>query len=202
MDSFPMITTDQRVSFPRDARGMESSHILPPEGATHPEYPLERVCVHRYEPCQLTFARHAQQLVAEDEEIEAEASHRGLVLRGETEAALEQSVQLLRDYYGNQINVGEPMVRYHHGLSVEEPHMRVRVRCLANHFDAVRTDLELRGALIVRSHRNSTMGVLLATAPLARLLGYSRSLAQLTAGTAQGVLCLSHYDNRGRESIE
>jgi translation elongation factor EF-G len=46
------------------------------------------------------------------------------------------------------------------------------------------------------------MGVLLATAPLARLLGYSRSLAQLTAGTAQGVLCLSHYDNRGRESIE
>jgi len=41
-----------------------------------------------------------------------------------------------------------------------------------------------------------------ATAPLARLLGYSRSLAQLTAGTAQGVLCLSHYDSVGRESIE
>jgi len=29
------------------------------------------------------------------------------VLRGETEAVLEQSVQLLGDYYGNQISVGE-----------------------------------------------------------------------------------------------
>jgi hypothetical protein len=159
--------------------------------------PPERVCIHRYEPFQLTFARHAQHLLAEVEEIEVEASHRGLVLRGETEAALEQPVQLLRDYFGSQISVGEPMVRYHHGLSIEEPHRRLRVRCLAKHFDAVRTDLELRGALIVRSHRNSTMGVLLATAPLASLLGYSRSLAQLTAGIAQGLLCLSHYDSRG-----
>jgi hypothetical protein len=192
-----MMTTDQRASFRRDARGLASSQILRPEGATHPEYPLERVCIHRYEPFQLTFARHAQQLLAEVEEIEAEASHRGLVLRGETEAALEQPVQLPRDYFGSQISVGEPMVRYHHGLSVEEPHMRLRVRCLAKHFDAVRADLESRDALIVRSHRTSTLGVLLATAPLARLLGYSRSLAQLTAGTAQGVLCLSHYDSRG-----
>ena len=122
------------------------------------------------------------------------------MLRGETEAALEPPVQLLRDHYGNQIGVGEPMVRYHHGSSVEEPHTRLRVRCWAKHFDAVRADLESRGALIVRSHRNSTLGVLLATAPLARLLGYSRSLAQLTAGTAQGVLCLSHYDSVGCES--
>jgi len=51
----------------------------------HPEYPLERICTHGYEPFQLKFARHAEQLLSGLEDVQSEPSHRGLIIRAETE---------------------------------------------------------------------------------------------------------------------
>jgi hypothetical protein len=163
------------------------------EGSMHPEFPLERTCFHRYEPFQLTFARHALQLLPEDDRAFFEASHRGLVLRAETEAALERPIEILKDYFGNQISIGRPTVRHHQGTTLEEPHMVVRVRCKPEHFEAIRADLITRNAVVLETEVKPTFCVLRATAPLARLLGYAQSLAELTDKSAHEVMWLSHY---------
>ena len=69
------------------------------------DYPLERICRHQYDPFQLNFARHALELFPQKERSAFEASHRGLVLRAQTEAALERAVEILRKYFGDQITI-------------------------------------------------------------------------------------------------
>jgi predicted membrane GTPase involved in stress response len=170
-----------------------SSLPLSGEGLTHPEFPLERTCFHRYEPFQLTFARHALQLLPDDDRAFFEASHRGLVLRAETEAALERPIEILKDYFGNQISIGRPTVRHHHGRTVEEPHMVVRVKCRPEHFDFIIADLATRNAVVLETEAQPAFRVIRATAPLARLLGYAQSLADLTGKSAHQVMWLSHY---------
>jgi hypothetical protein len=159
----------------------------------HPEYPLERTCVHRYEPFQLTFARRAVQILPEPEEGSAEATHQGLVLRAETETEFEPAIEVLKDYYGDQIEIGSPTIRYHRSPRLEEPHMGVRVLCPKPHFAAMRADLMARGANILDAEVGPQFGVVRATAPLARLLGYEHALMELTSGSARAVMWLSHY---------
>lgn len=158
-----------------------------------PEYPLERVCSHRYEPFQLKFARHAQQVLQQAKDVQLEATHAGLVLCAETEAALEDSVGVLRDFYGSQVSIGPATVRYHRGVTLEQPYMAVRVRCRACDFEAVKADLVAREGAVVDSELTRSFGVIRVIAPLARLLGYSECLARLTAGTGREVMWLSHY---------
>jgi hypothetical protein len=159
----------------------------------HPEFPVERVCRHLYEPFQLIFARHAQQLLPKEDELEVEASHKGLVLRGETEAVLERPAEILQGYFGNQIRIGGATVRYHNGSTPEEPHMGLRVRCPTEHFERVKADLDARYATIVSSEITPLYAVIRASAPLARLIGYAQTLKKLTSGQAHEVMWLSHY---------
>jgi regulator of nucleoside diphosphate kinase len=175
------------------ARGADHPHRERQEHPMHPEYPLERLCSLLYEPFQLTFAQHAEQVLREEDQVQVEATHRGLVLRGETEAAFEHSVRMLRNYYGNQIDVGPAAVRYHNGTTVEEPLMGLRVNCSREHFEAVRADLSLRNAVVVASDIGPARAVIRAVVPLEKLLGYATRLAQLTSGTAHEVMWLSHY---------
>jgi hypothetical protein len=161
--------------------------------ASHPEYPLERTCTHLYEPFQLTFARHAQQLFRDHEDVELLASHQGLTLRAETEEAIEAAIKVLRDFYGPQIGVSSPKIRYHHGTMLEQPWMGLRVRCASNQLEPVRVDLIVRDATIVATEIQSRVGMIQACAPLAYLIGYGAALAKLTAGAGQHVMWLSHY---------
>src|SRR6185312_6528445 len=195
----------QRVEFQpetaNEARERRAAGISQ-EDAMHPEYPLERTCYHLYEPHQLTFARHARAILAADDEIEVEATHQGLILRGETEAALERHVETLLEYFGPQVCIGPTKVRYHHGQTLEEPHMGLRVRCSPECFEPVKTDLLSRGASIVSSQVSATSAVVQASAPLTQLIGYGWQLAKLTAGTAQEVMWLSHYAPRSAPNPE
>jgi translation elongation factor EF-G len=159
----------------------------------HPEYPLERVCTHLYEPFQLNFARHAQALCHEREDVELVASHRGLTIRAETEQAIHESLQVLIDFYGSQISVTPPTIRYHEGRTLEQPWMGLRVRCGSEHLEAVREDLLVREAKILNTEIESGMGAIHAYAPLANLIGYGSALAKLTGGSAQHLAWLSHY---------
>jgi regulator of nucleoside diphosphate kinase len=177
----------ERARFAIDSHGVHGPREM------HPQLPLEQLCTHVYEPFQLTFARHAEQLLPQEGAVEAEATHRGLVLRGETEAALEQAVGLLRGYFANQIHVGPAVVRYHDGITREEPYMGLLVRCSPEHFEAIMGNLIARDALIVISKIEPARGEICATAPLARLMGFGRSLAKLTTGTAREEMWLSHY---------
>ena len=163
---------ERAQAYPRGANHPHGAHR---EHAMHPEYPLERLCSHLYEPFQLTFARHAEQVLREEDEVELEATHKGLVLRGETEAAFEHSVQLLRNYYGNQIDVGPAAVRYHKGTTVEEPLMGLRVNCSPEHFEVVAADLNIRNAVIVASHIGPTRAEIRAGGPPCEAAGVCRA---------------------------
>jgi hypothetical protein len=160
---------------------------------SHPEYPLERLCTHLYEPFQLTFARHAQQLFDEREDVELLASHQGLAIRAETEEAIEVALEVLKDFYGPQIRVSPPTIRYHKGAMLEQPWMGLRVHCARDQLETVKVDLIVRDATIVSSETQSHSGVIQACAPLAYLIGYGSALAKLTAGSGQHVMWLSHY---------
>jgi hypothetical protein len=159
----------------------------------HPEYPLTRTCLHRYEPFQLNFARRAVQILPQHGDGSAEATHKGLVLRAETETDFQSSIGILKDYYGDQIQIGSPTVQYHRSSQLEEPHMGVRVLCPQPHFAAVKADLLARGASILQEEVTGEFGLVRASAPLAKLLGYPEALAQLTGASAREVMWLSHY---------
>jgi len=63
------------------------------QSAKHPEYPLEGLCIHLHEPFQLAFARQAQQLFEDRDEVGLVASHQGLTIRAETEDAIGSVAQ-------------------------------------------------------------------------------------------------------------
>jgi hypothetical protein len=149
--------------------------------------------VHLYEPFQLKFARHAQQLLNVACEVEAEVGHHGLTLRGETESELELAATILRNFYGSQIRIGPLTVRYHRGSAVEEPFMGLRVRCDVERMEAVNADLIARGAIIVSSELVRGIAFVRAVGPLARLIGYAKALPLLAGASARQLMWLSHY---------
>jgi hypothetical protein len=158
------------------------------------EHPLERTCRHRSEHRQLAFAERVLGFLPQQRDCLFEASPEGIVIRGATESALEGPTELLREVYGEQIAIGPLKIRYRKGAELEEPHMGVRVLCAAKDFAAVRGDLLARGAKILDEEVAQSIGVVRATAPLAKLLGYARDLVGLTAGTAREVMWLDHYE--------
>ncbi len=157
------------------------------------EFALEQICSHAHEPLQLNFAQDALQILPQREDGSAEATPQGLVLRGETEGALERPIDMLKEHYGDQIRISSPRILYRHSPQLEEPHMGIRVLCASAHFAAVKSDLLSRGAVILDAEATAQFGVVRATAPLANLLGYSAAVAELTAGSAREVMWLSHY---------
>jgi hypothetical protein len=163
------------------------------EGESHPEFPLERLCSHLYEPFQLTFARNAQQHFVAREDVEVAASHQGLTIRAETEDSIDAATVILKDLYDSDLRIGPPTIRYHLGRSLEQPWMGLRVRCKPEHLDAVNADLIDRDATIVSCDIESAQSVIQARAPLASLLGYRLALEMIASGTAQHAIWLSHY---------
>jgi translation elongation factor EF-G len=161
--------------------------------SSHPEYPLERVCSYASEPFQLTFARNARQHFLTREDVAVVASHSGLTIRAETEAAIDAALALLKDLYGPRLHIGPPTVLYHQGVMLEQPWMGLRVRCPVEHLEAVNADLLDRDATILACRIDGTHVRVEARAPLASLLGYGASLEILTAGAARHSLWLSHY---------
>ena len=161
--------------------------------ASHPEYPLERVCTYLSEPFQLTFARQAQQHILMREDVQVSASHGGLKIRGETEDAIDSALALLKDSYGPRLRIGPPTVLYHQGVTLEQPWMGLRVSCAVGYLDAVNTDLLDRDSTIESTDIDGDRCRVTAHAPLASLLGYRANLAVLAAGTAQHTMWLSHY---------
>jgi hypothetical protein len=165
----------------------------PSRRSSHPEYPLERVCSHDSEPFQLTFARNARQHFLTREDVEVTASHGGLTIRAETEAAIEAALALLKDFYGPRLRIGPPTVLYHQGETLEQPWMGLRIQCPVGHLEAVNGDLLDRDATILTCRIVGIHAHVEARAPLASLLGYGASLEMLTAGAARHSLWLSHY---------
>lgn len=162
--------------------------------ASHPEFPLERLCSHLHEPFQLTFARQAEQHFLVREDVEVVASHYGLTIRAETEDAIDAAIVILKDLYGPNLRIGPPAIRYHKGLLLEQPWMGLSIRCAPEHLDAVNADLLRREVAIVSCDVGPAQCLIQARAPLASLLGYRSDLENLTAGSARHAMWLSHYE--------
>ena len=170
-----------------------SVKLLHAKRASHPEFPLERLCSHLYEPFQLTFARNAQQHFLVREDVDVVASHQGLAIRAETEEAIEAAIVILKDLYGPNLRIGPPTICYHKGILLEQPWMGLSIRCTPEHLDAVNADLTDRKATIVCCDIEPAQCLVQARAPLAALLGYGSDLEKLTAGSARHAMWLSHY---------
>jgi predicted membrane GTPase involved in stress response len=157
-------------------------------------YTIERICSHRSEGMQLVFARRAIELLPARLDYAAVASRGGLIIRGETESALDRPVELLKAIYGEKLHVSALEIRYRRrGAVIEEPYVGVRVLCHAEYYDAVGDDLVARGGTLADAEVGPLIAVLRATIPLARLLSYAQHLSDLTGGSGREVIWFSHY---------
>lgn len=156
-------------------------------------FPLQRVCSRRSARIQLTFAREALEILTARPDCAFDAGNSGLIIRGETEAAVSRPVEILKSAFAEDLLVGELTVRYRKGAVIEEPHMGLRVSGSRAVIDEVRKDLDARGATTLSVENEKHFSVVRATAPLVLVLGYSEWLAQQSAGKADVVMWLSHY---------
>jgi len=159
----------------------------------HPQFPLEQQCSHSEERFQLVFARNAMEILNDQPDCRLQPSGRGLLILGETEDAVSRPVGILKSAYGDKLNVGPVTIRYRYERNVEEPHMGLRVSCPARYCDAVRSNLDARGARLLATETAFSLTVIRASARLAVLLGYSRFLTTLTEGHGKVAMWFSHY---------
>lgn len=182
---------------PLDRKARKSSsapaNLLHVKRSSHPEFPLERLCSHTFEPFQLTFARNAQQHFLMRDDVEVVPSRHGLAIRAETEEAIDAAVVILKDLYGPHLRIGPPTIRYHQGSCLEQPWMGLSIRCSPEHLDAVNADLMRRQVTLVSCDIDAAQCLIQARAPLAALLGFRADLEKLSAGSARHAMWLSHY---------
>lgn len=166
-------------------------------------FPIEQLLRHRRERLQLKFAIEAAQRIGRSDDCAALPSGEGLRLCAINEEALGRWVALLADIYGENLQIGEPRVRYlQNGVpgGLCEPVMHVRMQVRQNRVGLVLRELQFRNAHIVeqctvkRMWGVPLMSVIRVVAPLARLIGLQKRLDDIADGGAVAVIALSHYE--------
>lgn len=157
------------------------------------DLPIEQLVRRKDTRFQLGFATEARERVPGGEEFALSASRRGLHVLARNEDGLSEPVDVLRDIYGPSLEVGSPTVRLIEGVQVQEPIMHVRISLERRYLETVKPALLRRGATLEEEYARSRLAVLRFEAPLARLLGLTAELKQLTSGTARNWIVLSHY---------
>jgi hypothetical protein len=156
-------------------------------------HPLQRVCSRRSARFQLAFAQEALELLTARPDCSFDAANSGLIIRGETEAAVSRPVEILKSAFAEDLLVGELTVRYRNGSVMEEPHMALRVSSPPLLVGEIRKDLDARGATTISVEHERHFSVVRATAPLVLVLGYTEWLEKQTGRKADVVMWLSHY---------
>jgi hypothetical protein len=129
----------------------------------------------------------------ECEDYVLSVSSHGLHVLARNEDSLAAPIGMLREMYGERLEVLPPRVRLIHGVQVQEPVMHVRISLRTPERDAVKRAMEARGAELTEEYARSTYCVLRYQAALANLLGLSSQLEELTGGSARHWVALSHY---------
>ncbi len=160
----------------------------------HSEFPLERLAQLASSPFQIGFARQVVRMMETSDTLAYEATHDGLLMRGQNEDVLGKPVNLLRDLYGEALVLHPPQVRYMSlGNRPYEPIMLVRVRILPRDKAAVLESLGARGVTVLEEELRPAICVLRAEAPLRQLLGYGEVLSALTQGSGLYWTWLDRY---------
>lgn len=179
---------------PRVARGRE-------DDPRHVAFPIQQLARSRVHAFQLAFATEAAARLGDaGARVRYEPSFRGLRILGHTEMVLAAPVRALGNWYGADLEVTPPQVRYQIGEVVKEPVMSLAVRAPWRLASAVRNDLLRRDARVdhvTPLHRR--VCIVRAQATQAELLGYPAWLDSLTDGAGEVEMWLSHYAPIDRE---
>jgi hypothetical protein len=158
------------------------------------QYPLETVARRRRADSQLEFARQAKVALDDTDELLSRPVAEGLALYAANEDALEEPVRVLRDIYGDFVQLAPPKVRVIPGDPAQEPIMNVRVVARTEHSARIVAELRHRDTRILEECTRGRTFVLRAEGPLARLLGLRDALRRITDGAADHAARLVRYD--------
>jgi hypothetical protein len=158
------------------------------------QYPLESLARRRRrEASQLEFARQAKQALADSDELLSRPAAMGLTLYAANEEALEAPTRILRELYGDFVEILPPTVRLIPGEPDQEPVMNVRVVGRLEHASRIESELRRRNADIVEHCVRGRTFIARAEAPLARLLGLRAAIESLSGGEAEPTVRLVRY---------
>jgi hypothetical protein len=157
------------------------------------QYPLESLARRRSARSQMDFARQAKLALVDTDELFSRPFAGGLALFAANEDALAEPARILRDLYGEVVELRPPRVRVIPGEPEQEPIMNVRITARLEHEGAVVAELRRRGAQILETCVRGRVFIVRAEAPLALVLGLPASLDALSGGTAAHAIRLVRY---------
>ena len=157
------------------------------------QYPLESLARRRATTSQLDFAKQARRILADSDDAMFEAHDHGLAIFAANEDALRTPLRVLKETYGDFVDVRRPKVRLVPGDPPQEPIMHVRITTRADYSIGVLAELRARRARIIEQCVRGRVVILRAEAPLARLLGLPARLDAMTDGTAAQCIRLVRY---------
>src|SRR5687768_15500807 len=157
------------------------------------QYPLEALARRRASTRQLEFAREARRVLDDSDEVMFEPLDRGLAIFAAHEEALLEPRRILRDMYGDFVELRPPRVRYMPGEPAREPVMHVRITARREYASALLLELRQRGARLLEECTRDRTFIVRAEAPLAALLGLPARIAQITDGSAMHAIRLLRY---------
>jgi hypothetical protein len=163
------------------------------EDGMYYQYPLETVARRKRADSQIDFARQARTALEDTDELLARPLASGLALFAANEDALEEPARVLREIYGDFVEVPSPRVRLIPGNPVQEPVMAVRVTARAEHAGAIVAELRGRGTRMLEECLRGRVFVVRAEAPLALLLGLPAAVRAITEGMGGASIRLVRY---------
>ncbi|GAB1393862.1 hypothetical protein MASR1M60_20260 [Rhodocyclaceae bacterium] len=159
----------------------------------HDLFPLEQLVTCPKYRTQRVFAKKAIDLLPEYEDTAFEATRDGLRILGMTEADLLKPKTFLMDVFGPEARFAAPHIRLAYADGWQEPVMGFRIATESSYLEPIRKSLTVRGASISDIEKRKPTSVIRGEAPLLDLLGFSRTLRELSRESAEAVVWLSHY---------
>lgn len=159
----------------------------------HYQYPLETLARKRGAPSQREFASQARRALFDSDEAIFEAHDHGLAIFAASEEAIEEPRRVLREIYGDFVEVRRPKVRYMPGEPPHEPIAHARITTRNDFSLAVIAELRRRGARILEQCVRPRIFIVRAEAPFAALLGLPATLETITRGDVVHAIRLVGY---------
>jgi len=157
------------------------------------QYPLESLARRRATRSQLDFAKQARRVLVDTDDAMFEAHDHGLAIFAANEDALGAPVRVLREVFGDFVEVRRPKVRMVPGDPPQEPVMHVRITARADHEIPLLAELRARGARVIEQCVRGRVWIARAEAPLASLLGLPERIEAITDATATHSIRLLRY---------
>jgi elongation factor G-like protein len=157
------------------------------------QYPLEILARKRDVRSQLEFAHEARRAFDDTDDAIFEPLDHGLAILAANEDALVMPTGVLRELYGDTVQVRRPAVRYLAGEPLQEPVMQVSVRVRREHAAVILEELRLRAVELAEECVRDRAFLVRGEAPMARLIGLPARLHAVTGGSAVHSIRLVRY---------